>query len=255
MTKIDIQHLRKEFITKKETFVAVEDISFTLESGKVVALLGPNGAGKTTLVQMIAGYLEQTSGSILIDGTTLTKKTRKYFPMGVVLGGELGFYGHASARENLIFFAHLKKVARKQVQDEVNRVLTLVELKDVEHKKVREFSRGMKQRLHIARALLNKPKIILLDEPTTGLDVEIARTIREMIKHLAKTEKIAILLTSHTMSEIEFLSDRILLIGAGKIYHEGTVESIIRLSNLTKIDRPATLEESYLAIAEQLKRR
>lgn len=254
MTIIDIKHLKKEFKDKKDTFVAVDDVSFQMRSGQVVALLGPNGAGKTTIVQMLAGYLKQTSGTIMIDDVELTDKNRQDFPMGIVLGGELGFYGNASAKDNLTFFAHLKKVKRQQIKEEVERVLTLVQLENVKDKKVREFSKGMRQRLHIARALLNSPKIILLDEPTTGLDVEVAKTIRDTVKHLAKMEDIAFLLTSHTMSEIEFLSDKILLIGAGKIHHEGNVESIIALSKVQTIDRPATLEESYLALAEQLKR-
>lgn len=255
MTQIVIKNLRKEFKNKRDVFVAVEDVSFKLESGKVVALLGPNGAGKTTLVQMIAGYLQQTSGDILVDDKVLTPKIRKQFQMGIVLGGELGFYGNATTKENLVFFAHLKKVSRKHITQEVERVLNLVDLFDVKDKRVNEFSRGMRQRLHIARALLNKPKIILLDEPTTGLDVEIARNIRELIKELAQKEQIAILLTSHMMSEIEFLADNILLIGAGKIHHEGNVDSIIALAGETHSDNPKTLEESYLAIAEQLKRR
>ncbi|WP_211236677.1 ABC transporter ATP-binding protein [Atopobacter phocae] len=255
MITIQIKKLRKEFVNQQDRFVAVDDVSFQLKSGKVLALLGPNGAGKTTIVQMIAGYLQPTSGEIMIDDVALTPKNRQQFPMGVVFGGELGFYGNATAKDNLVFFANLKKIPRKQLHEEVDRVLDLVELANVKNKRVNEFSRGMRQRLHIARALLNRPKIILLDEPTNGLDVEMARHIRELVKALAEREQIAILLTSHMMSEIEFLSDRILLIGAGKIYHEGTVESIIQLSGVKAIDRPATLEESYLALAEQLKRR
>ncbi len=254
MTTINVKHLRKEFTSQHDSFVAIEDVSFQLESGKVIALLGPNGAGKTTIVQMISGYLQPTSGEIDIDGVTLTHQNRPQFPMGVVFGGELGFYGNATAKENLKFFAHLKKMPRKGLNAEVDRVLKLVELNSVADKRVNEFSRGMRQRLHIARALLNHPKIILLDELTTGLDVEMARNIRELVKNLAQKEQIAILLTSHMMSEIEFLSDQILLLGAGKIYHEGTVESIIELSGVREIDRPATLEESYLALCENLKR-
>lgn len=255
LSKIEIKNLRKIFKTKNSSFVAVEDVSFELEYGEVVALLGPNGAGKTTIVQMISGYLEPSFGEVIIDGTVINYSNRNNFPMGVVFGGELGFYGQSSAYENLMFFGRLKKIPRKELKAEINRVLQLVELGDVANKKVHEFSRGMRQRLHIARALLKKPKILLLDEPTTGLDVEISKTIRELIKKLAKTENIAILLTSHMMSEIEYLSDKLLLIGAGKLYHTGTVDSVIKLSNVSEINRPATLEESYLALADQLKRR
>ncbi|EGF37910.1 ABC transporter ATPase component [Lactobacillus helveticus MTCC 5463] len=111
----------------------------------------------------------------------------------------------------------------------------------------------MKQRMHIARALLGDPKLILLDEPTDGLDVEIATNIRKVIKALAQTNT-SILLTSHMMSEVEALSNQIILLGAGKIYAKGTVEEIIEMSNVKRIDRPATLEESYLALAPKLRR-
>ncbi|WP_436969834.1 ATP-binding cassette domain-containing protein [Lactobacillus helveticus] len=119
--------------------------------------------------------------------------------------------------------------------------------------KVQFFSKGMKQRMHIARALLGDPKLILLDEPTDGLDVEIATNIRKVIKDLAQTNT-SILLTSHMMSEVEALSNQIILLGAGKIYAKGTVEEIIEMSNVKRIDRPATLEESYLALAPKLRR-
>lgn len=121
------------------------------------------------------------------------------------------------------------------------------------NKKVQFFSKGMKQRMHIARALLGNPQLLLLDEPTDGLDVEIATNIRNVVKNLAQSG-ISILLTSHMMSEVEALSDQIVLLGAGKIHAKGTVEDIVEMSKVKRIDRPATLEESYLALAPQLRR-
>lgn len=132
-------------------------------------------------------------------------------------------------------------------------MLLTVQLQDVQNQHIGEFSRGMRQRLHIARALLKDTNIILLDEPTNGLDVEIAHEIRDLIRKPADNGK-TILLTSHTMSEIESLADRVLLIGAGKIVHDGTVESVVKLSGVTKVNRPATLEEPYLALANGLRR-
>lgn len=250
---LEVKKLRREFSEGKKNFVAVDNISFGICRGNILALLGPNGAGKTTTVQMIAGYLTPTSGQVLIDGVdreSAGRKARKQ--MGVVFGGELGFYGRATAKDNIDFFANLAGI-RSGRKEEVQRVLDSVSLSSVADKKVGEFSRGMRQRLHIARALLGNPKILLLDEPTTGLDVEIAHELRKLIRRLAD-EGAAILLTSHTMSEIESLADRILLIGAGKIYHDGTVKSIRELSKVTHIDRPATLEESYLALSPMLRR-
>lgn len=129
----------------------------------------------------------------------------------------------------------------------------MVDLYDVKDKKAHQLSRGMTQRLHIARAMLGNPSLLLLDEPTSGLDVEIAKDVRDTIKELAE-QGMSILLTSHIMSEIEALADRIYLIGGGQIKHEGSVADILDLAKVTHIDRQATLEESYLSIAPTLKR-
>ena len=151
------------------------------------------------------------------------------------------------------FFADLAKIPHRKQKAEIERVLDIVNLKEDMNKKVQFFSKGMKQRMHIARALLGNPQLLLLDEPTDGLDVEIATNIRNVVKNLAQSG-ISILLTSHMMSEVEALSDQIVLLGAGKIHAKGTVEDIVEMSKVKRIDRPATLEESYLALAPQLRR-
>lgn len=249
---LQVVHLSKIFTTHKNSFSAVSDVSFDISSGQIVALLGPNGAGKTTTVSMIGGYLLPSSGEVLINGRDRYIGNKKP-NIGIVLGGELGFYGRASALDNLRFFADLARIPHRQQRAEVNRVLRLVGLTNVGNKKVQFFSKGMRQRLHIARALLGNPPLLLLDEPTTGLDVEIANDIHRTIKDLAN-QGTAVLLTSHTMSEVESLANQILLIGAGKIFTSGTVAEIVQQSNVHHIDRPATLEESYLAIAPKLRR-
>lgn len=253
MSVLEASHLGRVY-GRDKSFVAVDDVSFAIESGEILSLLGPNGAGKTTIVQMVGGYLEPTSGRVLYNGQTRSEILhRKQIVCGVVFGGEMGFYGMATAQDNLRFFANLAGLRRKEIASEIDRVLALVQLTDVKNKRVGEFSRGMRQRLHIARALVGSPPILLLDEPTSGLDVEMAHEIRDVVRSLARSG-VAILLTSHTMSEIESLADRVLLLGGGKIFHEGTVESVVALSELHHIDRPATLEESYLALAPKLKR-
>ena len=151
------------------------------------------------------------------------------------------------------FFADLAKIPHRKQKAEIERVLDIVNLKDDMNKKVQFFSKGMKQRMHIARALLGNPQLLLIDEPTDCLDVEIATNIRNVVKNLAQSG-ISILLTSHMMSEVEALSDQIVLLGAGKIHAKGTVEDIVEMSKVKRIDRPATLEESYLALAPQLRR-
>ena len=202
--------------------------------------MGPNGAGKTTIVSIVGGYLLPTSGSVIVGGQNIIK-TRLRDNIGV------------SAKQNLSYFADLAKIPYRKQKAEIERVLDLVSLSNDMNKKVQFFSKGMKQRMHIARALLGNPKLLLLDEPTDGLDVEIATNIRNVVKNLAQND-ISILLTSHMMSEVEALAYQIVLLGAGKVHAKGTVQDIVKLSKVKRIDRPATLEESYLALAPQLRR-
>ena len=247
-----IKNLRKVYNDNGKEFIALDDVSFDIKEGEIVALLGPNGAGKTTIVSIIGGYLLPTSGQVIINGEDVIK-TRSRDNIGVSFGGDLGFYGRATAKQNMSFFADLAKIPHRKQKAEIERVLDIVNLKEDMNKKVQFFSKGMKQRMHIARALLGNPQLLLLDEPTDGLDVEIATNIRNVVKNLAQSG-ISILLTSHMMSEVEALSDQIVLLGAGKIHATGTVEDIVEMSKVKRIDRPATLEESYLALAPQLRR-
>lgn len=247
-----IKNLRKVYNDNGKEFIALDDVSFNIKEGEIVALLGPNGAGKTTIVSIIGGYLLPTSGQVIINGEDVIK-TRSHDNIGVSFGGDLEFYGRATAKQNMSFFADLAKIPHRKQKAEIERVLDIVNLKDDMNKKVQFFSKGMKQRMHIARALLGNPQLLLLDEPTDGLDVEIATNIRNVVKNLAQSG-ISILLTSHMMSEVEALSDQIVLLGAGKIHAKGTVEDIVEMSKVKRIDRPATLEESYLALAPQLRR-
>lgn len=225
------QHLRREF--GKKSFVAVEDVSLTIGRGQIHALLGPNGAGKTTTVRMCATLLEPTSGSVIVDGIdALAHPRRARQRLGLVLGGDLGFYGRATARDNLRFFADVQGVPRTDRARAVADALNLVALADAADTKVQEFSRGMKQRLHLARAALTKPALLLLDEPTTGLDPDIALRVRDVIRQFAATG-IGVLLTSHSMPEVEELADTITVIGAGRIATCGTVADIARFAGVS----------------------
>lgn len=253
MALLHVNNLHKSFQSKQQTIEIIKGISFAIQPGEIVALLGPNGAGKTTTIQMISGYLEPTAGDIFINDEPLTTKNQQKFNIGLVLGGELGFYGNATAYDNLVFFAHLDKIPRRQIKSEVPRVLDLVNLLPAKNKKAYTFSRGMLQRLHIARTLLGQPQLLLLDEPTNGLDVEISQEIRTLIKQLATEQHVGILLTSHLMGEVEQLADEILLLMDGKIQISGDVSTIIDRSHVKHIDRPATLEESYLALIHEMK--
>ena len=225
-TILDAAQLCRTFGKGEHAFTAVDNVSLSISSGEIHALLGPNGAGKTTVVQMCATLLTPTSGTVRIDGVdALAHPQRARESLGLALGGDTGFYPRASARDNLLFFADLAGVSARKRRTQVASVLERVDLADVAAKKVQEFSRGMKQRLHIARALLGEPKLLLLDEPTNGLDPDISLTIRQLIRSLAD-DGTAILLTSHLLGEIEELAHRVTVIGAGRVAVSGTVADV-----------------------------
>ena len=195
---VEARGLKRSF--NKGKFVAVNGLSLDINYGQIHALLGPNGAGKTTTVKMLTTLLQPDSGSVKIAGVDAVKNpTSARRKLGLVLGGDLGFYPRASAQQNLCFFADIHGVPSAK--------------------------RGMKQRLHIARALLHEPRILFLDEPTTGLDPDISLEIRDLVSRLAR-QGVAVLLTSHSMAEVEELADQISLIGAGKLVISGQVQDI-----------------------------
>ena len=225
-TILDAAQLCRIFGKGEHAFTAVDNVSLSISSGEIHALLGPNGAGKTTIVQMCATLLTPTSGTVRIDGVdAIAHPQRARESLGLALGGDTGFYPRASARDNLLFFADLAGVSARKRRTQVASALERVDLADVAAKKVQEFSRGMKQRLHIARALLGEPKLLLLDEPTNGLDPDISLTIRQLIRSLAD-DGTAILLTSHLLGEIEELAHRVTVIGAGRVAVSGTVADV-----------------------------
>ena len=225
-TILDAAQLCRTFGKGEHAFTAVDNVSLSISSGEIHALLGPNGAGKTTIVQMCATLLTPTSGTVRIDGVdAIAHPQRARASLGLALGGDTGFYPRASARDNLLFFADLAGVNARKRRTQVTSALERVDLADVAAKKVQEFSRGMKQRLHIARALLGEPKLLLLDEPTNGLDPDISLTIRQLIRSLAD-DGTAILLTSHLLGEIEELAHRVTVIGAGRVAVSGTVADV-----------------------------
>ncbi|WP_294761191.1 ABC transporter ATP-binding protein [uncultured Lactobacillus sp.] len=249
---LQVKHLIETYKDKNQKFQALDDVSFTIDQGEILALLGPNGAGKTTTVSIIGGYLLPTSGQVILNGRDITT-ARKRPSIGVSFGGDLGFYRNATAKQNLQFFADLAKVPFRKQKKEIQRVLSIVELDNVANKKVGKFSKGMTQRLHIARSLLNSPSLLLLDEPTSGLDVEIAQSVQKTIKKLADSG-ISILLTSHTMSEVEKLAKNVVILGAGKVFFTGTVSAVLGLAAKEINQKPKNLEEAYLAIAPKLRR-
>ena len=212
-------------ITKKYgSFTAVDNISFKIEEGEIIGLLGPNGAGKSTTMNMITGYIEPTEGEIIVNGYDISKKPKKakaqigYMPEGVPL------YSDLTVKEFVTYMAELKKVDRKTRKEKVEKIIEQTGLKDVEKKLTRNLSRGYKQRVSMAGALVGEPKILILDEPTVGLDPKQITEIRSLIKELGKTH--TIILSSHILSEVSQICNKVIIINKGKIVAIDTPENL-----------------------------
>jgi ABC-2 type transport system ATP-binding protein len=221
---IEVQNLRRVFRTTLGVFkrsikevVAVEDVSFAVASGELFGLLGPNGAGKTTSVKMLTTLLIPTAGSARILGHDVVKEAEAIRPrIGFIFGGERGLYWRLSAIDNLRYFATLYQLEPEVTKKRIPYLLELVGLSDRGREKVEGYSRGMKQRLHIARTLLHDPELLFLDEPSIGLDPVAAREMRQIVLNL-QSEKKTILLTTHYMFEADALCQRIAVINHGCI--------------------------------------
>jgi len=221
---ITVSELRRRYQTskgilrkKKETVEAVKGISFDVEFGELFGLVGPNGAGKTTTIKMLTTLLTPTSGTARVLGFDIARDVVEIRRrIGIIFGGERGLYYRVSGRENLRYFADLYGVPLAKRDKRINELLDMVGLSDRADSKVESYSRGMKQRLHIAKGLVNDPELIFMDEPTIGLDPQAARDTRAMIKQLVEKEK-TVLLTTHYMFEADELCHRIGVISNGEI--------------------------------------
>lgn len=204
--------------------VAVNDISFTIKEGEIVGLLGPNGAGKSTTMNMVTGFIEPTKGEIIVDGYDMAKKPRKakkeigYMPEGVPL------YTDLTVKEFVTYMAEIKQVNKKERKEKVEKILKETGLKDVEKKLIKNLSRGYKQRVSMAGALVGEPKILILDEPTVGLDPKQITEIRSLIKELGKTH--TVILSSHILSEVSQICNKVIIINKGKIVAIDTPENL-----------------------------
>ena len=216
------------FRRRSQEVEAVRAVSFTIEPGELFGLLGPNGAGKTTTIKMLITLLIPTAGSARVLGLDVVKDAREVRKrIGYVFGGERGVYERLSGYDNLRYFAELYGVPPKLQKPRIEELLELVGLKGREHERAEGYSRGMKQRLHVARGLLHDPEVLFLDEPTIGLDPVGARELRSTIASLTAAGK-TILLTTHYMFEADALCDRIAVISKGKIVAEGTPADLKR---------------------------
>jgi ABC-2 type transport system ATP-binding protein len=217
------------FKRERKEVQAVSNLSLAMEPGKIIGLLGINGAGKTTTIKMCATLLEPTSGSITVDGLDVVKHDRQVKAMvNMIAGGERMLYWRLTGRENLAYFGTLYGLTGSRLRQRINELLRQVGLEEAADTPVERYSKGMKQRLQIARGLINDPKYIFLDEPTLGLDAPIARHLRQHVKELAAQEGKAILLTSHYIHEVEELCDEVYIINKGKLVAHDTPERLTK---------------------------
>lgn len=217
---IEVKNVTKKYGNK----IAVDNISFEVKDGEVVGFLGPNGAGKSTTMNMITGFIEPTDGTIMINGNDISKKTKKakkqigYMPENVPLYYEL------TVKEFITYMAELKFVKRPERKAEVDKVIKEAGLENVKNRLIRNLSRGYKQRVSLAGALVGNPDVIILDEPTVGLDPKQITEIRGLIKELGK--KHTVILSTHILSEVSQICEKVVIINKGKIVAIDTPENL-----------------------------
>ena len=258
MNAIEISHLRRLFksyigVIKRTTkeVVAVDDISFDIDHGELFGLLGPNGAGKTTTVKMLTTLLIPTAGTATVMGLDVVRQAEEVRKrIGFIFGGERGLYWRLSGIDNLRYFASLYGVDPDVSKKRIPFLLDLVGLQGRGEEKVDAYSRGMKQRLHVARTLLHDPEVLFLDEPTIGLDPVGAREFRQVILNL-HSEKKTILLTTHYMFEADVLCDRLAVINHGRIIALDTprgLKSKVQDMNVVEVETFGMPEDTLNAL-------
>jgi len=208
-------------------FVAVEDLNLSVKKGEVFGLLGPNGAGKTTTILMLLGLTEPTKGKVSVLGFDPARQPLSVKARVGYMPDEVGFYDDLSARENLVYIAKLNGISRDQIKGRVEEAIERVHLTDVIDHRTGTFSRGMRQRLGLADVLIKNPQLIIMDEPTQGLDPELAHEFLGMIHNL-KQEGTTILLSSHLLHQVQVICDRVGLFSKGKMVIQGTVPELAR---------------------------
>jgi sodium transport system ATP-binding protein len=219
---VEVESLSKRF----KDVDAVNKVSFKVKSGEIVGMLGKNGAGKTTTLRLLATILKPTGGSARINGFDINMEPdRVRSQIGILFGGEAGLYDRLTARENISYFAGLYNMSRSEADESIDYLSRYLGTEDYIDKRVGTFSRGMKQKVAIARAIVHKPSVMLFDEPTIGLDIISAKIVQDFLLTCKEQNK-AIIFSSHNLQEIEKLCDRIVIIDKGEIIEDGTLEEL-----------------------------
>ncbi|WP_040985311.1 ABC transporter ATP-binding protein [Oceanobacillus jeddahense] len=247
---IEINYLNKTYRKRKSKKViqAVKDVHFNVYKGEILGLLGPNGAGKTTTIKLICGLLYPDSGEIKIKEVPNTeKRLESLHHISAVLEGNRNLYWRLTVKENLEYFAGNRGKSRKEVKEEIDELLEMFRLKDKENELVNRLSRGMQQKLAIAVAMLANTEVMLLDEPTLGLDVQTGLEVREILKSIVKNYQRTIIISSHDMEVIQDICDRTVIINQGTVVIDQRVDELIKLFEVRSykltLNEPLSLEQ------------
>ena len=247
MYAIEVQNLKKSF----GDFQAVQDASFTADSGEVLSLLGPNGAGKSTTISMLSGLLQPTGGDACIMGHSVVREPEFAKASLGVVPQDIALYPDLSARENLVFWGKMYGLRGASLKTRVDEVLEVIGLADRQKDRVGKFSGGMKRRVNIGAALLHKPAVIIMDEPTVGIDPQSRRHILDNVKDLNR-QGMTVLYTTHYMEEAAELSHHIAIMDKGKVIARGTHDELIKLvGEQTRIDLTLNAEAEKVLTAWQ----
>ena len=217
---VSVNNLTKKYQTQR----AVDNISFEVKTGEVLGFLGPNGAGKTTTMKIITGYMAPSDGDVKINGISVLEEPQKIKPLIGYLPESNPLYQEMQVLEYLEFIGQLQNLSKNRIQERIAEMVKVCGLNVEKHKKIGELSKGYKQRVGLAQALIHDPEILILDEPTTGLDPNQIVEIRNLIREIGKEK--TVILSTHILPEVEATCDRILIINDGKIVADGTSESL-----------------------------
>ncbi|MET2984810.1 ABC transporter ATP-binding protein [Aureibaculum conchae] len=236
---IQVQNLSKSF----QNIQAVSDVSFTIKKGEIFGLLGPNGAGKSTTLNMMSTILKSDAGTIQIDGKNTRQNRKECKHLIGVVPQEISLYEDLSAYQNLLFWGEIYGISSKTLKERIHNTLALIGLSDRKNDLIKTYSGGMKRRINIAAALLHKPKVLFMDEPTVGIDPQSRNHIFEVIETLNK-QGMTIVYTTHYMEEVERLCDRIAIMDSGRIIAQGTQSE---LKELVQTKESIQLEFEFLS--------
>ncbi|MEK8127235.1 ABC transporter ATP-binding protein [Paenibacillus filicis] len=241
---VEVSHVSKRIGTKS----IIQDLSFTVSPGEIYGFLGPNGAGKTTTIRMMVGLISMSSGDIRIGGRSIRSDRKGALSQVGAIVENPELYRYMTGRQNLLQFARMSMQAPDK--SEIERIIQLVDLQESIDRRVRNYSLGMRQRLGIAQALLHRPSVLILDEPTNGLDPAGIRQLRDYLRELARQEGMAIIISSHLLAEIELICDRVIIIQQGRVVAEqplkqedadGQVTVDLEVEDAAELEKAASL--------------